>query len=187
MASSLVNCLYKCAHLPAEPSPVPFPDPFSLISSPFLRFFGLQNGLTPMFPLHTTIPPVSPLFPLDTKNRGVPPPLWHDHPFHFGTLPRPIFVRPFLLRRSPPRCALCGETSSPLSFVSSSSRRSPLLCPPCYKSFIFLDPPAFTTHSYSRHIGVTTNFHSLVTMFAIPNGLRGASAGPCLSQTAALR
>jgi hypothetical protein len=26
-----------------------------------------------MFPLDTTIPPVSPLFPLDTKNRGVPP------------------------------------------------------------------------------------------------------------------
>lgn len=26
--------------------------------------------LTPLFPLHTTIPPVSPLFPLDTKNTG---------------------------------------------------------------------------------------------------------------------
>jgi hypothetical protein len=43
------------------------------------------HGLSPLFPLDTTISPVSPLFPLDTKNRGYPPPR-HDHPFHFGTL-----------------------------------------------------------------------------------------------------
>ncbi len=35
----------------------------------------LTSRLSPLFPLHTTIPPVSPLFPLDTKNRGVHPPL----------------------------------------------------------------------------------------------------------------
>jgi len=37
-----------------------------------------------MFPLHTTIPLVSPLFPLDTKKvggRGYP---WYDQSFHFG-------------------------------------------------------------------------------------------------------
>ncbi len=59
------------ARSPAEPFPAKFPDHFSLISLFFLRFFRPELRLTPMFPVDTTIPPVSHLFPLHTANRGI--------------------------------------------------------------------------------------------------------------------
>src|SRR5208337_2965723 len=43
-----------------------------------------KSPLSLLFPLHTRIPSVSPLFPLDTKTGGYTPPPWYDQSFHFG-------------------------------------------------------------------------------------------------------
>jgi hypothetical protein len=53
------------------------------------------HGLTPLFPLDTTIPPVSPLFPLDTKNRGYPSLASRIVPIRYSPLPR-FLPRDFL-------------------------------------------------------------------------------------------
>jgi hypothetical protein len=79
-----VICQLNPARSPEKPSPpVYLPNHFFLLPLSFLRIFHPKFHRTPLFPLHIAISPVTPLFPLDTKNKGLPS-LWYDQSFHFG-------------------------------------------------------------------------------------------------------
>jgi hypothetical protein len=140
----------------------------------------LENPLSPFFPLHTQIPPVSPLLPLDTKMRGRGASLLHNlssenfQPFlTFFTL-TPAFASVFYLPR--------GRGSYfPVTSAVTPIKASPEISPPTPSLSLLRETEAgniYIRNGYISHLVGTPTFSANRPRFLRPQHISSPDPSP---------